>query len=82
MAYRFLVDQTVLDVFEHAEPDERSRLLAAFRSLAASPEQPWDFSERGGSGRDFRANFVGNWLVRYWIDSPVKTGVIVDIRWT
>jgi hypothetical protein len=50
--------------------------------LARIPEQPFEFTERGNDGWDFRAKFFGDWLVRYWIDAPVKVVVIVDCRLT
>jgi hypothetical protein len=80
--YEYLVNQRVLEAFDAAGEDERLRLFAAFDRLAASPEQTFDFQERGASGREIRCKWFGPWLVRYWVDSPVRTVVIIDCQWT
>lgn len=81
-AYRYSVDQRVVDVFVEADEETRSRLRSAFEQLAAHPDQPPDFVSGAPNGREIAGRFFGNWLVRYWVDAPVKIVAIVDCQET
>ncbi len=81
-AYRYLIDQDALLVFELALPEEQAQLLQAFRRLAMQPEQECDLHQRNPRGPDLRGKWFGNWLLRYYVDSPVRHVVIVSCEWT
>jgi len=80
--YEYLINRRVLESFDAAEEEERSRLIAALNHLAAQPEQSCDFHERGESGEEIRCKWFGPWLVRYRVDSPVRKVIVVDCQWT
>jgi hypothetical protein len=49
-------------------------------SLHEHPDTPGDFTDRDSSQRDREVKVIGDYAITYWVDSPVKAVMIVDIR--
>lgn len=62
-------------------PRMRQRKLAQLiTQLAGSPSQLGDYSEPDDAGRDIQFILVGDLLIAFWPDHPVKEFRIVDVE--
>jgi hypothetical protein len=60
--------------------DQRRIVMRFIRSLAERPFTPGDFTDRDESLRSREVKIVGQYAITYWVDSPVKAVMVVDIR--
>jgi len=59
---------------------QRLKIMDFIRNLQNHPETPGDFTDRDSSQRERQVKIIGDFAVTYWVDSPVKAVMIVDIR--
>ena len=78
--HKFVVDDAVLEFFAGRTRREREELLRIWRELAASPYRKGEWLQRTAGGRELQVQRSGCWLVRYWLDDPVREVRIVDIE--
>jgi hypothetical protein len=78
--HKFVVDDAVLEYFLERPKREREDLLRIFKSLAASPYQRGEWIQRTSSGRELQVKRFRRWIVRYWLDDPVREVRIVDVE--
>ena len=55
---------------------QRRRIMDFIYSLRDSPYTPGDFSDKDASLRMRQVKVIGD----YWVDSPVKAVMVVDVR--
>jgi hypothetical protein len=79
-AYKFVVDDRVLEIFAGSTRRQREELLRIWRELAASPYRKGEWYQRTAAGRELQVQRSGRWLVRYWRDDPVLEIRIVDVE--
>jgi hypothetical protein len=79
-AYKFVVDDVVLEFFAGRSRSEREELLRFCQNLADSPNRKGEWRQKTASGRDLQVKRSGRWLIRYWVDDPVLEVRIVDIE--
>jgi hypothetical protein len=48
--------------------------------LRQQPHTPGDFTEKDASLRIREVKLIGDYAITYWVDSPVKTVMIADVR--
>lgn len=58
----------------------RSQIFKFIAGLRNQPQTPGDFTERDASQRDREVKIIGDYAITYWVDHPVKTVLVVDIR--
>lgn len=63
-----------------ARGDQRRLIMQFIRSLAQAPDTPGDFTDRDDTLRTRQVKIVGQYAVTYWLDAPVRTVMVVDIR--
>lgn len=80
MAYRFVVDDEVLDLFIRLSIARRERLLAIFQSLADSAPASLQIEYRDSTGRAIHRQEFNGWTVWFWYDGPVNEVRIVDVE--
>jgi hypothetical protein len=56
------------------------RLLLLLEKLASNPHQLGDYSEPDQSGRAIQFILIGEFVIGFWADHPVKEFRIVDIE--
>ena len=49
-------------------------------SLCDSPYTAGDFSDKEASLRMRQVKVIGDYAITYWVDSPVKAVMVVDVR--
>jgi hypothetical protein len=60
---------------------EQRRLIMKFiRSLANNPYTKGDFQDKDASQRIRQIKIIGKYAVTYWLDAPVNTVMVVDVR--
>jgi hypothetical protein len=59
---------------------QRQRIMDFIHSLYEHPYTAGDFTDRDASQRDREVKVIGDYAITYWVDSPVKTVMVVDIR--
>ena len=50
------------------------------RSLREHPDTPGDFTDKDASLRERQIRIVGDYAITYWLDSPVRIIMVVDVR--
>ena len=58
----------------------RRRIMEFIQSLRERPHAPGDFTDRDATGRTREIKVVGDYAITYWVDDPVKTVMVVDVR--
>ncbi len=62
-------------------PKRRQRALVELLfQLANDPFQIGDYAENEGTGREVRFILVGDFVIAFWADHPVKELRIVDVE--
>ena len=71
-----------LDLFEVVPKREsqRQRVMEFVRSLSNNPFTLGDFTDKDNALHTRQIKVVGDFAITYWVDDPVKTVMIVDIR--
>ena len=59
---------------------ERRRILNFIHGLRNAPYTAGDFTDRDETLRTREIKIVGDYAITYWVDTPVKTVMIVDVR--
>ena len=54
--------------------------MAFVYHLREHPETAGDFTDKDASLRERQIKVIGDHAVTYWLDEPVKTVMIVDVR--
>jgi hypothetical protein len=57
-------------------------LLVGLERVLARPYSSHDATRTGQDGREYRLKWIGNFIVTYWEDFPIRRLVIVEIRWS
>ena len=79
MAYQFALEGEGAESFALLKTSDRLALIAAFRSLAANPDQPAD-EDLVRSGFLLHEKQFGQWTLTYRLDVPVKRVLILAIQ--
>ena len=58
---------------------KQKALIDLFHQLAAHPSQPGDYSEEDETGRSVQFLLIGDYVIGFWSDDPVKEFRLVDI---
>ena len=58
----------------------RRRIMEFIYSLRDSPYTAGDFSDKDASLRMRQVKVIGDYAITYWVDSPVKAVMVVDVR--
>lgn len=71
-----------LDLFEVVPKrgSQRQRVMEFIRSLSNNPFTHGDFTDTDNVLHTQQIKVVGDFAITYWVDDPVKTVMIVDIR--
>ena len=59
---------------------QRQRVMEFVRSLSNNPFTLGDFTDKDNALHTRQIKVVGDFAITYWVDDPVKTVMIVDIR--
>ena len=59
---------------------QRRRIMDFIYSLRDSPYTAGDFSDKDASLRMRQVKVIGDYAITYWVDSPVKAVMVVDVR--
>jgi hypothetical protein len=59
---------------------QRRRIMDFIYSLRDSPDTAGDFSDKDASLRMRQVKVIGDYAITYWVDSPVKAVMVVDVR--
>lgn len=72
-----------LDLVESlpARGRQRSLIMNFVRLLASEPQTLGDFLSQDESQRMRQVKIVGDYAVTYWVDEPVKTVMIVGVKY-
>ena len=60
---------------------QRSLIMNFVRLLASEPQTLGDFLSQDESQRMRQVKIVGDYAVTYWVDEPVKTVMIVGVKY-
>ena len=58
---------------------QRRRVMDFVRSLRGRPDAPGDFTNKDRSLRIRQVKIIGDYAITYWVDSPVKVVMVVDV---
>ncbi len=58
---------------------QRRRVMDFVRSLRDRPDTPGDFTNKDASLRVRQVKIIGDYAITYWVDSPVKVVMVVDV---
>jgi hypothetical protein len=78
--HAFVLDDSVVTLFNERSKRDREDLLRIFKSIADNPHQMGDWRQMGKSGRNYQVKRFGKWLVTFWLDSPVLEVRIVGLK--
>jgi hypothetical protein len=78
--YRVFVRKEAFEFLSRCRIVERERTLRLLDSLAASPHQTGDYSEKDDVGRPLEVIVEGRVAIVFWADHPVKEIKVVEIR--
>ncbi len=77
LPYAFWLSREALDFFESQSASNRKRLRDAFKKIADRPDNCDREQNLGGFLISYKK--VGNWVITYRVDAPVKRVMIGDI---
>jgi hypothetical protein len=78
--WKFVLNQTSVEVLLGTRQADRQRLLNHFRRLVDDPGRQGDFQAKDEVGRSVQIAVVGKFLVTYWPDHPAHEIRIIDIE--
>jgi hypothetical protein len=78
--HNFVLDDSVVALFNERSKRDREELLRIFKSIADNPYQTGEWRQIGKSGRYYQVKRFGKWLVTFWLDSPVLEVRIVGLK--
>lgn len=79
-AYKYTVDDAVLQVFARASKRHREELLRIFDFLGADPFVEGGSIQRDSSGRPCQVKRFGPWTVTFWAEHLAKEVHILDVE--
>lgn len=59
---------------------QRRRIMDFIYSLREHPETAGDFTDTDASLRVRQIKIIGEYAVTYWLDSPVRIVMVVDVQ--
>lgn len=59
---------------------QRRKIMEFIYSLRDHPDTLGDFTDRDASQRERQIKIVGDYAITFWLDSPVRIVMIVDVR--
>ncbi len=59
---------------------QRLKIMNFIRSLREHPDTAGDFMDKDGSLRRRQIKIIGDYAVTYWVDSPVRAVMVVDVK--
>ena len=59
---------------------QRRRILDFIYGLRDAPETRGDFTDKDASLRERQIKIIGDYAVTFWLDAPVRTVMVVDVR--
>ena len=59
---------------------QRRQIMDFIRALRDRPRTPGDYTDKDASMRIREIKIVGDYAITYWLDDPVKSVMIVDVR--
>ena len=59
---------------------QRRAIMDFIYDLRDNPHIAGDFTDQDASLRTREVKLIGDYAITYWVDSPVKTVMIVDVR--
>lgn len=59
---------------------QRRQIMEFIYSLREHPETCGDFVDKDSSLRERQIKIIGDYAITFWLDAPVKTVMVVDIR--
>ena len=59
---------------------QRRRIMDFVRALQDQPQTEGDYADKDASLRVRQIKIIGDYAVTYWLDDPVKTVMVVDVR--
>ena len=58
---------------------QRRKIMDFILNLRQSPDLRGDFTDRDASLRERQIKIVGDYAVTFWLDSPVRIIMVVDV---
>jgi mRNA-degrading endonuclease RelE of RelBE toxin-antitoxin system len=58
----------------------RQRIMDFIHTLREHPRSEGDYTDKDSSGRVKQVKIIGDYAVTYWLDDPVRTVMVVDMR--
>lgn len=58
---------------------QRRKIMDFILGLRQSPDTRGDFTDRDASQRERQIKIVGDYAVTFWLDSPVRIIMVVDV---
>ena len=58
---------------------QRRRILDFVNSLRETPGVLGDFTDKDASLRERQIKVIGDYAITFWVDSPVKIVMVVDV---
>ena len=59
---------------------QRKRIMDFIYSLRERPRTEGDYTDKNGSLRIRQIKIIGDYAITYWLDDPVKSVMVVDVR--
>lgn len=59
---------------------QRRKILDFIYHLRQQPDAPGDFTDRDATLRERQIKIVGDYAITYWLDSPVRIVMVIDVR--
>jgi mRNA-degrading endonuclease RelE of RelBE toxin-antitoxin system len=77
--YEVFVHLTLLESVPKSG-SQRRRIMEFIRGLRERPDKLGDFTSKDASLRIRQVKIIGDYAITWWVDSPVKAVMVVDIR--
>ncbi len=78
-AYQVYLNIGLLETVPKSGP-QRANIMQFIYSLRERPRTEGDYTDKDASWRIRQIKVVGDYAITYWLDDPVKTVMVVDVR--
>jgi hypothetical protein len=78
--WKYVLNQTSVEVLLSARAAERSRLMQFLHSLAEDPGKHGDFNAQDDVGRTVQIKALGLFMITYWADHAVREVRVIRIE--
>ncbi len=78
-AYQVYLNIGLLETVPRRGP-ERARILQFIYGLRDRPRTEGDYTDKDAALRIRQIKVVGDYAITYWLDDPVKSVMVVDVR--